>query len=511
MKTKLPCKPGKISGKQPVRVSQAPAVKSRRKTLALFTMGAWGAAHGLASPRSAEAQTAPYKVGVKTLAFSTTKPKPGQTVSITMVVTTSGRGRRSVPWELLINNKRIAGGVERNVTAGRSFTKRIRWRATAGLSNFLAKADPRNTFREKGRDLYDNARGRSVRVTATAATPQRGGETTTRRSTTRQTGKTATAITVRVTSFQISPSAPKYDVNANLRLKFKVDGTGQKDVDWTIKRGSSIIASGIQRNAMAGRSYTINKSWKASLGSHTFGAALDPGRKLGEPSNRRSDNVKQFSVTVQPPDWGKWGTAAFDGAVQAVRVWQSQARFRNIKVNAIMATGTPGILTGPSIKTLIKVKMLSEGCPSAIADKFATAVADSWKYWQDRVMLPGLPWYPAFAAFPGPQAPPTPNIPMPLVTLPSVGASKLTSNSLKSAINTKLGSIKNQPGAQAAVQNFATKFNQRFIVWRAGQMVMNVLGSGRVPSFAPPYVPVGPVGNGRAQSAPGAALRSKQF
>jgi hypothetical protein len=510
MKTKLPSKPGKQSGKLPVRVSQAPAVSSRRKTLALFTMGAWGAAHGLALPRTALAQSASYKVGVKTLSFSTTNPKPGQIVSISMVVTTAGRGKRSVPWELLVNNKRIAGGVERNVVAGRSFTKRISWRATAGLNNFLAKADPKNTFRESGRDRNDNARRQSVRVSAPAATQQRGRSTTTQRSTTRQTGKPANAITVKVSSFSISPSAPKYGEPANLRLKFKVDGSGQKDVEWIIRRGSSTLASGIQRNARAGQNYTINKSWNANIGAHTFGAVLDPNRKLGEPSNLRSDNVKTLTVNVVA-EWARWGNAAFAGAVDGVRLWQAQARFTGIKVMAIAAIGTPGVLKGPSIKNSIKNKMKSEGCPDAIADKFAVAVANSWKFWQDRVSIPSLPWYPAFAAFPGPQAPPTPNVPVPLAALPSAGASGLTSNSLKSAINNKLGSVKNQPGAQPAITSFATQFSTRFTIWRASQAVTNVLGRGPIPTFAPPYVPVGPVVNGSAQSAPGAALRSKPF
>jgi len=37
-------------------------------------------------------------------------------------------------------------------------------------------------------------------------------------------------------------------------------------------------------------------------------------------------------------------------------------------------------------------------------------------------------------------------------------------------------------------------------------MVKGVLGSGPVPTFAPPYVPVGPVLGGTAISPPGALL-----
>jgi hypothetical protein len=533
MKSRRPGPPAKLTRKTALKKFRTPLIKTRRRVLALFTVGAWGAAQQLSFARQALAQAAPFKVGVKTFKLSNPKPKPGETVSVTMSVAATGRGRKSVPWEILVGNKRIAGGVQRNVLAGRGFSVRARWRATAGLHNFLGKADPRNIFKEKGRDRFDNARGFSVRVAAAAA-PGRpttgrsttGRSTTTRRPTTRRaptrrpsTGRAPSArrlppaepLTVKVSSFTISPTPPKYDQNANLRFKFKVSGSGQKDVPWVIKRGNQTLASGIQRNAKAGRTYTVNKNWKADFGSQTFGVALDPNNTLGEKSSQRSNNTKSLQVTVPPPDWAAWGTAAFDGAVSAVRVWQTQAYFRNIKVNAVSAIGTPGVLRGPSIKSLIKIKMRTEGCPNAIADKFASAVAKAWKDWQDKVIVPGLPWYPSFAAYPGPQAPPMPNVPTPLVTLPSSKASGLAANSLKSAINAKLGAVKNQPGAQAAINSFATQFSTRFNVWRTGQQVMSVLGKGKVPSFAPPFVPVGPVVNGSARSTPGSALSSKPF
>ncbi|CAN0411041.1 unnamed protein product, partial [Discosporangium mesarthrocarpum] len=296
-----------------------------------------------------------------------------------------------------------------------------------------------------------------------------------------------------------------------LRFRIKVDGTGTGDVDWVLKRGNSTIGTGTQRNARAGQTYTVNKSWRATIGNHRFGVALDPNRKLGEKSSMRGDNVKFINVAVAAPNWAKCGAGAFTGAVASVRSWQAQARFRNIKVVGPSAIGTPGVLTGPSISPAIEASMLSEGCPSDISDKFAAAVGKAWQDWQNRVMIPGLPWYPAFAAFPGPSAPPMQNVPVPLAALPSSGADLLTANSLKSALNARLSAVKSQPGAQAAIQNFSTKFAARFTAWRAQQLVVNVLGRGRVPNFAPPLVPVGPVVNGTASSSPGAALRSKPF
>jgi hypothetical protein len=42
-----------------------------------------------------------------------------------------------------------------------------------------------------------------------------------------------------------------------------------------------------------------------------------------------------------------------------------------------------------------------------------------------------------------------------------------------------------------------------FMVWLPMQMVMNVLGNGPVPGYAPPFVPVGPVVGGDNLAIPG--------
>ena len=46
-------------------------------------------------------------------------------------------------------------------------------------------------------------------------------------------------------------------------------------------------------------------------------------------------------------------------------------------------------------------------------------------------------------------------------------------------------------------------FEKCHTIWQASTMVTNVLGTGPVPTFAPPYVPVGPVVGGVGNHAPG--------
>ncbi len=49
----------------------------------------------------------------------------------------------------------------------------------------------------------------------------------------------------------------------------------------------------------------------------------------------------------------------------------------------------------------------------------------------------------------------------------------------------------------------ATVLAAAFSLWLPAQMVMNVMGKGPIPSFAPPYVPVGPVVMGDNLPIPG--------
>ena len=93
----------------------------------------------------------------------------------------------------------------------------------------------------------------------------------------------------------------------------------------------------------------------------------------------------------------------------AHNMWKLQAKFKDLKVNALTALGTPGCLDGPELESLIKNAPMCAaftGNKAKHRDAVAKGVSQCFKKWQDKVMVPGLPWYPAFVAFPGPMAPP---------------------------------------------------------------------------------------------------------
>src|SRR5438105_3751406 len=86
-------------------------------------------------------------------------------------------------------------------------------------------------------------------------------------------------------------------------------------------------------------------------------------------------------------------------------MWKLQAKFKDLQVMAVSAIGSPGCLDGPELESNIKnAPMVAsfDGNMKKHRDAVAKGVSKCFKDWQGQVSVPGLPWYPAFAAFPGP-------------------------------------------------------------------------------------------------------------
>jgi hypothetical protein len=147
---------------------------------------------------------------------------------------------------------------------------------------------------------------------------------------------------------------------------------------------------------------------------------------------------------------------------------------------------------------------LASGAPAMVTDVFAGSLAGAWKAWQDNVTIPGLAWYPAFASFPGPQAPPTPGITTPLITLVSSKQSELTSSQrLAGRIFEQLNGAQIPPDVRVEIERFSKRASGSFLTWLTGNQVVGVQGQGPVPTFAPPSVPTGPVVGGSVIPVPG--------
>ena len=198
------------------------------------------------------------------------------------------------------------------------------------------------------------------------------------------------------------------------------------------------------------------------------------------------------------PDVAEYTKKVNSAMRSGLSLWQVQAKFADIKIMALSAIGAPGCLKGPDLGSLVTTFCPRETKWERDMNKVvAAAIGSAWSAYQGSVSVPGLPWYPAFVAWPGPMAPPMPNVPTPFLALPQQGAATVARSIKRSIEKSSLAYAENVALA------VSTGFQAGFFSWIGGVMVKNVLGKGPVPSFAPPYVPVGPVVNGDIISIPG--------
>jgi hypothetical protein len=194
----------------------------------------------------------------------------------------------------------------------------------------------------------------------------------------------------------------------------------------------------------------------------------------------------------------------FNGIIDAIEFGFNQYRqtagLVDVQIQAVTAKG--GRLQGPAMDGLI-ARAPSVfgwvGWNAMVRDAVAKGMDHQWSALARSVTVPGLPWYPAFAAFPAPMAPPTPNIPTPFIALPHDALATSVQN-LKTAMCSALhGSM---AYSTEVFDSIATALQVPLQMWKTFQMVALVMGTGPIPTFAPPYVPVGPVVGGTILPGP---------
>jgi hypothetical protein len=195
--------------------------------------------------------------------------------------------------------------------------------------------------------------------------------------------------------------------------------------------------------------------------------------------------------------------------LDAVRVahgmWRQQALFRNILITGPTAFGPPGCLFGPDLDPFIRTApgvAADQGPAKDLRDAVAKGVSTSFASWQQSVSVPGLAWYPTFAAVAAPVAPPTPNAPTPLSLCASTAA-LLGQQLLKMQIVAALPTALNVPQVDTFVGQLAQSLAAYFSTWISMQPVVGVMGQGPVPTYSPPAVLVGSVVGGSVIPAPG--------
>jgi hypothetical protein len=252
----------------------------------------------------------------------------------------------------------------------------------------------------------------------------------------------------------------------------------------------------------------VPTNWKdpqGDAGDH-YGRAFKPDEKAsspGMPPLFQPASLNKYHTDTQKMHIGKIG-GFIDGTCSAIcsawSQWQTAATMVGVVIAGPTASG--GQIVGVPWTPLI---LASAPKASPMELKYSNVIANvigtAWLTFTATVKLAGMPWYPAFAAFPGPVAPPTPNIPCPFAALIQVPVS-ISCNVLKMQMVGQLGDP-TAPFSQELFESISDAFEKCYNLWKVSTMVTNVLGTGPIPTFAPPYVPVGPVLGGVGTMTPG--------
>jgi hypothetical protein len=279
----------------------------------------------------------------------------------------------------------------------------------------------------------------------------------------------------------------------HITLVASTPSAGSPGADTAQPTGHQIMTS----TSGAGASASFAEMAAGSSGTSTGTPMPFPPALFRAASNSKADVDNQKSAH-------DLYTALFNGIIDAIEfgfnLYRQSAGLVDVKIQAATANG--GRLQGPALDGLIaRAPSVAywAGWKTVVRDAVAKGMERQWSALANSVTVPGLPWYPAFAAFPAPMAPPTPNIPTPFVALPH-NAMATSVQDLKAAMCSALH------GSMAYHREFfdsiATGLQLPLLMWKASQMVALVMGRGPIPTFAPPYVPVGPVVGGTILPGP---------
>ena len=206
-------------------------------------------------------------------------------------------------------------------------------------------------------------------------------------------------------------------------------------------------------------------------------------------------------------DWVAITKAVREVFARGVNDWIVGARIQGGSVHGPNAVLTPGSLTSAtSLEPLLLQGLVGAKVPGALAQLLAKELGGAWNAWAAgfQLSLPGA--YPTLAAVPGPMAPPTPAArSFPMAQSTSAGEHRLLAATLATRLQPAVRGLAGRESAPAekAVLELAKWVEASFREWKMSAQLAGVMGKGPIPTFAPPYVPVGPVVMGDNLSRPG--------
>ncbi|MCC7001036.1 MAG: hypothetical protein IT357_02680 [Gemmatimonadaceae bacterium] len=210
--------------------------------------------------------------------------------------------------------------------------------------------------------------------------------------------------------------------------------------------------------------------------------------------------VAGYKVVAAPLPWANWAMVAHTQAMKELRGWYAGAQILSgCTVNGALANAPIGSLTSTYVWAgHVKSSLLQLGAPNALAETWDNVIRDAFTAFVSQTALISAPVYPALLNFPGAHAPPTANVPFPLVGMVSGGTLGMEPTTLKATLATSLALAgATDEGLGAGAELFATLTSAKFAALLANSRVHNLMGEGPVPLYLPPSVPSAPVANGK--------------
>ncbi|MBL8173967.1 MAG: hypothetical protein JNK48_04815 [Bryobacterales bacterium] len=201
-------------------------------------------------------------------------------------------------------------------------------------------------------------------------------------------------------------------------------------------------------------------------------------------------------------NWTKIAELAREAFREGVNAWIGKAGIAGGVVNGPVLELRPGALNSPiQVNNLVFAAMTRNGVSPLISKALANTLGGAWHEWAAGFHLRATA-FPALAAVPAPAAGPTPGVPVPLRQGASSGESSLSRTMLSSRLAAALqgqtqGVTGNMP---QSMDDLAQWVDGSYQDWKSLAMLSGLAGQGNVPTFAPPYVPVGPVIQGNVMA-----------
>lgn len=234
-------------------------------------------------------------------------------------------------------------------------------------------------------------------------------------------------------------------------------------------------------------------------------AALGAAGILALPGRASAAGLgKDDPDTCEPdPSWAEWTVVALDATAFGFMEAIGEGEFVDGTIDGPILSGLKFSMPEGVVAARVEGDLTDVGLPKDIASQWGRIAEAIWTRVWSGWTLPPSNAFPQFAAVAAPEAPVTRARRIPLQLDASKDFDMLSARGLYAEVEKGLGDLLNLPGLKDAVWTWANTLGGAIAVWNAEAEITDLWGKGPVPSFAPPYVPVGPVVAGDNIAAPG--------